>query len=289
MEKGSQPTDGGNLILSQTERDQLLTQYPVLKDVIHPFMGAEDFIDNTRRYCLWFTDKQALCFKDVPEIKKRLKGVREMRLESPKAATRQDAETPHLFSERRYVVAPQIIMPSVTSERREYIPVGLLGSDTVVSNLAFAIYHAEPWLFAVISSKMHIVWVSAVAGRLKSDYRYSNTICFNNFPFPEISSSQKKELGKCAEAVLTQRENHPEKTIAQLYDPDTMPAELLKAHRALDAAVEKCYRAKAFASDEERLEFLFAEYEKMTAAGQADLLAVEPAKKTKPQKKKSHA
>jgi len=124
---------------------------------------------------------------------------------------------------------------------------------------------------------------------LETRIRYSSSICYNNFPFPAISAPQKKELGKCAEAVLTQRESHPEKTIAQLYDPDTMPPELLKAHRVLDAAVEKCYRAKAFASDEERLEFLFAEYEKMIAAGQTELLTVEPAKKSKTQKKKSHA
>ena len=289
MDYGSKPTDGGNLILSQEERVQLLEQHPEVKELVHPFMGAEDFIDGIRRYCLWVTDDQARRFKDISAIKKRFNKVREMRLASDKEATRRDAEIPHRFSERRYVAAPQIIMPSVTSERREYIPVGLLGSDTVISNLAFAIYHAEPWIFSVISSRMHMAWVRAVAGRLEERIRYSNTICYNNFPFPDIEAMQKKELGKCAEEVLKQRENHPEKTIAQLYDPDTMPADLLIAHRALDAAVEKCYRAKSFANDEERLEFLFAEYEKMAAAGQADLLAVEPAKKTKPRKKTAHA
>ena len=136
---------------------------------------------------------------------------------------------------------------------------------------------------------MHLVWARAVAGGLETRIRYSSSICYNNFCFPAISTLQRGELDKRAEEVLKQRESHPEKTIAQLYDPDTMPADLLAAHRALDAAVEKCYRAKAFASDEERLEFLFAEYEKMTAAGQADLLTVEPAKKTKHRKKKVHA
>jgi len=134
---------------------------------------------------------------------------------------------------------------------------------------------------------MHLVWARAVAGGLETRIRYSSSICYNNFPFPEISAAQKQELGNRAEAVLTQRENFPEKTIAQLYDPDTMPADLLAAHRALDAAVEKCYRAKPFASDEERLEYLFAEYERMTAAEQADLLTPAPTKKSKP--KKSHA
>ncbi len=289
MNKGSGPTDGGNLILSREEMEQLLIQHPELKAVIHRFAGAEDYIDGKLRFCLWLSDSQAKEFKDIPEIKRRLAAVRKMRLASPKIETQREAETPHRFSEPRHVAAPSIIVPRHSSERRDYIPFGYLGSDVVVADSASAIYHAEPWIFAVISGKMHMAWVRAVAGRLEERIRYSNTICYNNFPFPEISATQKQELGKCAEAVLTQRESHPEKTIAQLYDPDTMPAELLKAHRELDAAVEKCYRAKAFASDEERLEFLFAEYEKMTAAGQAELLAAEPAKKTTTRKKKVHA
>ena len=240
--------------LAVSSRADLLAQYPELKMVVHPFMGAEDFIDGHYRHCLWFTDEQALRFGDIPEIKRRLDKVREMRLASPKAATRRDAETPHRFSEPRYVATQQIIMPSVTSERRNYIPVGWIGSETVISNLAFAIYHAEPWVFAVISSQLHMVWVRAVAGRLKTDCRYSNTICYNNFPFPDISAEQQRELDRKAEAALMAREHHYVKTIAQLYDPDTMPANLLAAHRALDAAVEQCYRAKPFTSDEERLE-----------------------------------
>ena len=225
MDYGSKPTDGGNLILSRPERDQLLAEHPELKEVIHPFMGAEDFIDGIRRYCLWFTDEQARRFKEVTEIKRRLEKVREMRLASPKAATRRDAGTPHRFSERRYISAPQIIMPSVTSERRDYIPVGLLGRNTVISNLAFAIYDAEPWLFGVISSQMHLAWVRAVAGRLEERIRYSNTICYNNFPLPDVSAHQTKELNRLSEEVLVAREHHHEKTIAQLYEPNTMPAE----------------------------------------------------------------
>jgi hypothetical protein len=279
MDYGSKPTDGGNLILSSDEKIQLLEQYPELKEVVRPFMGADDFINGHYRHCLWFTDEQALRFGDIPEIKRRLRKVKEMRLASPKAATRQDAETPHRFSERRYLETQQIIMPSVSSERRHYIPVGWIRSDTVISNLAFAIYHAEPWVFGVISSQMHMVWVRAVAGRLKTDYRYSSSICYNNFPFPDISAEQKRELDQKAEEVLGTREAYFMKTIAWLYDPDTMPAELLAAHRTLDAAVEQCYRSKPFTSDEERLEYLFAEYERMTAAEQADLRTPAPEKK----------
>ena len=281
MDYGSKPTDGGNLILSRYEKIELLERYPELKEVIHPFMGAEDFIDSHYRYCLWLSDEQALRFGEIPEIKRRLDKVREMRLASTKEATRRDAETPHLFSERRYLETQQIIMPSVTSERRNYIPVGWIGSDTVISNSTFAIYHAEPWVFGVISSQMHMVWVRAVAGRLKTDYRYSSTICYNSFPFPEISAEQKRELDQLAEEVLGVREDYHVKTIAWLYNPETMPAALLAAHRALDAAIERCYRTKPFTSDDERLEYLFAEYERMTAAEAADLFTPAPAKRAK--------
>ena len=289
MEKGSQPTDAGNFILSRFESDELLAKHPDLKDVIHRFAGAEDYIDGTYRYCLWMTDEHARRFKDVPEIKLRLAKVREMRLASPKAATRRDADTPHLFSERRYIEAPQIIIPCHSSERRDYIPFGYLGSDVVVSNAALVIYGAEPWLFGLIASQMHMAWVRAVAGRLEERIRYSNTICYNNFPLPDLSTAQTKELNRLAEAVLMARERHHEKTIAQLYDPDTMPSDLLAAHRAVDAAVEQCYRTKPFTSDEERLEYLFALYEQMTATEAGELFTTPAATKAKIKKPKSHA
>lgn len=291
MDYGSKPTDGGNLILSRPERDQLLAQHPELNEVIRRFAGAEDYIDGTYRYCLWMTDEHARRFKDIPEIKDRLAKVREMRLASPKVPTQRDAEFPHRFSERRYVEAPQIIVPSVTSERREYIPFGYLGSDVVVSNAALAIYNAEPWVFGVLTSQMHLAWVRAVAGRLEERIRYSNTICYNNFPLPDLSAAQTKNLNRLGEAVLVAREHHHEKTIAQLYDPDTMPPELLAAHRALDAGVEQCYRTKPFTSDEERLEYLFALYEQMTAAEEGELFTpLTPTKaKTKTKKASSHA
>jgi hypothetical protein len=287
MDYGSKPTDGGNLILSRPERDRVLASHPDLKDVIHRFAGAEDYIDGTYRYCLWMTDEDARRFKDVPEVKLRLAKVREMRLASTKAPTRRDAATPHRFSERRHVAASSIIIPCHTSERRDYIPFGYLGSDVVVSNAALAIYGAEPWIFGVISSRMHMAWVQVVAGRIKTDYRYSNTICYNNFPFPAITTAQIAALNRISEAVLTTREHHHEKTMAWLYDPDTMPAELLAAHRSLDAAVEQCYRTKPFTSDSERLEYLFALYEQMTAADAGELFAPPAPTKAKAKTKKS--
>lgn len=266
MTKGSGPTDGGNLLLTRDQRAGLLENHPELNEVIHSFVGAEDYIDGTSRYCLWFSNEQAKKFQGIPEIASRLKKVREMRLASSKVATRRDAEIPHKFSEPRYEVAPSILIPRHSSERRKYIPFGYLPKEAVVADSASAIYHAEPWTFAVISSRIHLAWTRAVAGRLEERIRYSNTICYNNFPFPDITKSQKKTLDEKAEAVLAAREAHPEKTIAQLYDPDKMPASLLAAHTALDLAVEKCYRDKPFPedSDEDRLEFLFKLYLKMT-------------------------
>ena len=164
---------------------------------------------------------------------------------------------------------------------------GYLDSGSIIPNSAQAIYHAEPWIFGVISSQMHMVWVRTVAGRLKSDYRYSSSICYNNFPFPAIDERQRIALNTAAEELLVTREKHPAKTIAQLYDPDTMPADLLLAHQALDKTVEQCYRAKPFTSDEERLEYLFLLYEKMTAPEAGELFTDSSPSQTKAKSKKS--
>jgi len=265
MTKGSGPTDGGNLILSSAQKKALLEQHPECKEIVRRFVGAEDYIDGFYRFCLWVSDEQAKRFQKIPFIKQRFNKVREMRQESPKESTRRDAAYPHRFSEPRHEEAASIVVPRHTSERRLYIPFGYLGAENIVSDSASAIYHAKPWIFAVVSSQMHMVWVRAVAGRLEERIRYSNTICYNNFPFPEINAKQRQTLNEAAEDVLVTREKHFPATIATLYDPDIMPADLLAAHSALDAAVEQCYRAKPFNSDEERLEYLFTLYEKMTA------------------------
>jgi type I restriction-modification system DNA methylase subunit len=287
MDYGSKPADGGNLLFSKEERDHLLKDHPELKKVIRRFAGAEDYIDGFFRYCLWMTDEDATRYKKLPEIKDRLSKVRKMREDSDKEPTRRDADFPHRFSERRHVNAPSIIIPIHSSERRTYIPFGYLEKGVVIANSALAIYDAEPWLFGIISSQMHMAWVHVVAGRIKSDFRYSNTLCYNNFPFPQISDEQTKDINRKAEEVLSIRERHHEKTIAWLYDPDTMPGELLSAHRALDEAVERCYRAKPFASDDERLEFLFALYEQMAASDGLELFARSVKEKAKRKPKNS--
>jgi hypothetical protein len=208
-----------------------------------------------------------------------------MRLRSPKKATIDLAKYPHKFGEIRYNQSTSaIVFPSVSSESREYIPIGFIDGQTVISNLAFGIYDAEPWLFSLLNSKMHMTWVGVVAGQLETRIRYSNTLCYNTFPFPPITDAQKQELEKHVYAILEEREKHSEKTLAQLYDPDKMPAGLREAHRQNDLAVERCYRSRPFESDEERLEYLFRLYEQMIAEEKTKGTLFESP--TKPKKKK---
>jgi hypothetical protein len=203
--------------------------------------------------------------KSIKGINKRIEQVREFRLASKKKATQVKADMSHRFTEARYGEKNSIIIPRVSSERRPYIPIGFLESDTIILDSAQAIYDPEPFIFAIISSRIHMTWVRAVAGRLKTDYRYSSALCYNTFPFPEITEAQKTTLEDHVFNVLDEREKHPEKTMAELYDPDKMPEGLKQAHHEMDLAVEQCYRKQPFKSDEERLEYLFKLYEEMIA------------------------
>jgi hypothetical protein len=193
-----------------------------------------------------------------------MENVRSFRLKSTKMSTVEWAEKPYAFTERRYKNSPCIIVPSHSSERREYIPIDYLDAGTVISNAAFAVYDAPLWLFGILTSRMHMTWVRTVGGRLKTDYRYSAQLCYNTFPFPSITSAQQEEIAAAAEEVLGVREDHPGLTLADLYDPDRMPADLRQAHAELDNLVEQCYPGYPFATDEDRLECLFKLYEKMT-------------------------
>ena len=265
MTKGSMPADGGNLILSPNEKDDLVAAYPQSSILIKQFVGSQEFIRDEARYCLWIRDGDLDLAASIPPIRQRAERVYQMRMESKKETTNKDAQRPYQFSEVRYIEGTNaIIVPSVSSERREYIPIGYVGADTVISNLAFAVYDAELWLFAILTSKMHNIWVRAVGGRLKTDYRYSATLCYNTFPFPKISAEQKDELKALAREVLGARAEHTEMTLGEMYNPETMPVDLRLAHQALDAAIERCYRPEPFTSDEERLEYLFKLYERMT-------------------------
>ena len=265
MQKGSQPADGGFLILDKDERDSLLRESPLSKEVIKTYLGASEFIKGEVRYCLWIQENQYENVKQIPQIEARLNQVMAFRLKSSKVSTQEWASKPYSFTECRYVDKECIIVPSTSSEGRKYIPVGVLERGTIVSNSAFTIYDAPLWLFGILTSEMHMTWVRTVGGRLKTDYRYSAQLCYNTFPFPSISDTKKSEIEAAAEEVLFIREDYPDKTLADLYDPDKMPDDLRKAHERLDAVVESCYPGAPFANDEARLECLFKLYEKMTA------------------------
>lgn len=265
MSFGSMPNDGGYLLLDEQEKEELINDDPNSLIFIHPLLGAQEFIRGEKRYCLWITFSNFAKASSIQKIKERIDNCKKVRLESRRPSTNKLAEVPYSFGEVRYKDSECIIVPGVSSENRKYIPMGYLQKGTVVTNSAFAIYDASLWLFGILTSEMHMTWVRTVGGRLETRYRYSAGLCYNTFPFPSISDSKKAEIEAAAEEVLLVRADYPERTLADLYDPDKMPADLREAHEKLDAIVESCYPGAPFANDEARLECLFKLYEKMTA------------------------
>ena len=227
--------------------------------------GSEEFINAKPRYCLWIDDEDVEDAMGNEEIRSRVERTKALRLDSTDSSCLKLAEKPYQFREHPNLDKDKIIIPRVSSERRKYIPMGFLDKGKVISDSAFAIYDASLWLFGILTSEMHMIWVRTVGGRLETRYRYSAGLCYNTFPFPSISDSKKSEIEDAATEVLLARENYPEKTLADLYDPDKMPADLREAHENLDRIVESCYPGAPFANDEARLECLFKLYEKMTA------------------------
>ncbi len=260
---GNKPTDGGHLILSESEKDDLIFKFPESKGLIKKLISGGDFLNGKMRWCLWITNSNLNVAKSIPPIQERINKVKKFRLKSKANSTVEYANLAHKFRQISFKETNCIVVPFTSSIRRNYIPFDYIESDTIVTNSAGVIYDAEFWIFGVISSRMHMVWVSAVAGKLKTDYRYSGSICYNSFPFTNISTKQKEQINLHVFVVLEEREKHSGKTLAQLYDPDKMPKGLREAHHQLDLAIERCYRLKPFESDTERLEYLFKEYEKM--------------------------
>ncbi len=266
MTYGCKANDDGNLILEQYEIDKLLREYPVAEKFIKPLMGSLEFIRDEHRFCLWIDDVDFSEAYSIPPIRDRIERNRIYR-QNGSAEAKRLAERPHQFREHYHISErskEKILVPRVSSERREYIPIGYVDKDTIISDSAFAVYDAEKWLFALLTSKMHNLWVRAVGGRLKTDIRYSATLCYNTFPFPKLTEAQKKELSILADNIITVREENYFLTLGEMYNPETMPEDLRKAHHQLDLAVERIYRPEPFASDEERLAHLFKLYAKMT-------------------------
>jgi hypothetical protein len=265
MNKGSQPTDGGNLLLGDDEMHELIAQEPSSKKYIKRFVSGYDFLNNVNRWCLWLKEISPNELKNMPLVLERVNKVKEMRLASKKKATQQWAEYPTLFTEDRQPQKQFIAIPEVSSARRKYIPIGFLSADIVPNNKIQVIADASLYHFGILTSLMHMTWVNYVCGRLKSDFDYSAGIVYNNYPWPKApTDKQIAAVQAAAQAVLDARAKFPDSSLADLYDPLTMPPELVRAHQALDKAVDKCYRAAAFTSETERLEYLFGLYNEYT-------------------------
>ena len=241
LQNGGKPTEGGFLILSEDEKNKLIKEEPLAEKFIRPYMMGKDFINRKPRYCLWLVKASPSELKKMPLVMKRIEAVRDYRLQSPKLATQKKAETPMLFDEVRECTSNYVAIPKVSSENRKYIPMDYLQPEIIPGDKLFMLQDATLYDFGVLTSNVHMAWMRAVAGRLKSDYSYSNTIVYNNFPWPTPTPAQKERIEKTAQAILDARALYPESSLADLYDELTMPVELRKAHRANDKAVMEAY------------------------------------------------
>jgi hypothetical protein len=263
MQFGNMPNDGGSLLLTSEEKRQLLNKSPSADIFIRGLVGSQEFIKGIERYCLWIDDQSLADAKAIPEIARRIEKVREHRLASVDKNTNELANRPHQFREMHDADEHTIIVPSVSSENRPYLPVGLLVDGSIVSNLAFALRDAPLWALALIASRLHLVWVVNVCGKLESRIRYSSTLGWHTFPVPKLTIRDKAELTEASEGILQAREKFFPETIAEMYDPDKMPKELRDAHACNDRIVEKIFAGRTFHNDTERLGHLFKLYLKM--------------------------
>jgi len=274
--KGSQPTDGGNLLFTPNEAAEFIKNEPKAEKFIKPFIGADEFINGKKRYCLWLKDASPAELRQMPRVLERLDAVKAMRLASTKEATRKYAEKPWLFTEIRQPDVTYIGIPRHSSENRDYIPMQFFTPDNILGDSCLMVPGGSIMQFGVLNSAMHMAWVRAVCGRIKSDYRYSNQICYNPFPWPMPKPDQKKKIEAATQAVLDARAAHPGSTLADLYDPRVMPADLRKAHQALDKAVDAAYRSQPFTTEAARLEHLLGLYQQLVTP-----LIVQTARKPK--------
>jgi hypothetical protein len=238
---GNKPIDGGNYLFTEEQKDTFLRQEPQAEKWFRPWIGSDEFINGYRRYCLWLGECSPAELRHMPEAMKRVEAVRQFRLDSKSVPTRKLADTPRRFHVENMPISNYIVIPEVSSERRRYIPIGFVSPDIMASNLVKVVPNATLFHFGILTSNVHMAWVRAVCGRLKSDYRYSKDIVYNNFPWPDALDEQKSAIEKLAQAVLDARALFPDSSLADLYDPAAMPPELLKAHRDLDRAVMKLY------------------------------------------------
>ena len=266
MFKGSQPTDNGLLLLTDSEKEDLSDKEPFAAKFIFPFISAREFLHNEKRWCIWLVNANPADIKQCPRIMKRLEEIKTFRLKSTKAATVKWAQLPGLFTENRQPASDYILLPRHSSENRNYIPFGFFAPNNIIADSCSSIPNASLFHFGILSSLMHVAWIKYVCGRIKSDFRYSNDIVYNNYPWPASpTDKQSKAIEEAAQKVLNTRKEFPNSSLADLYDPLTMPPTLVKAHQELDRAVDLAYRPQPFINETKRIEFLFELYDKYTA------------------------
>lgn len=264
MSFGNMPLDGGNLLLTSEQKNELLISEPQAEKFIKPFIGAREFLRNEEKWCLWLKDADPSELKQLPVVMKKVQAVRDFRLASTRLQTVDRAGSPTLFGEIRDFGRTYIVVPRVSSERREYVPMARYSDSEIAGDTCQVIPNATLYHFGILTSQMHMAWMRTVAGRLKSDYRYSKDIVYNNFIWPEVTDTQTAHIETLAQAVLDARAEFPDSSLADLYDPLTMPPKLAKAHKALDRAVDRLYRSEPFSSDADRVALLFDLYQTKT-------------------------
>ena len=278
MINGSKPVDDGNFFFTDAEKEEFIIKEPKAEKYIKQILSSEEFLNGKKRWCLWLENADPSELNKMPLLVNRLENIRKFRANSTKKSVKKQASTPALFSEIRQPKDNYIIIPRHSSENRKYIPFGFFNSDIIASDSCIALPNATLFHFGVLTSSMHNAWVKYTCGRIKSDYRYSNVLVYNNFIWPEnTSEKQIKTIERASQQILNVRAEFPNSSLAHLYSPLTMPPILVKAHNELDKAVDLAYRAQAFISEAKRMEFLFELYEKYTA----DLFTKEKPKKTK--------
>ncbi|MFH0977624.1 MAG: type IIL restriction-modification enzyme MmeI, partial [Spirochaetota bacterium] len=278
---GSKPVDAGNLFLTDLEKDELIKKEPDAKKYIKPILSAKEFLNGKFRWVLWLVDASPSDLQKLPLILEKVNNIKDFRLKSTKVSVQKQAETPTLFSEIRQPKNNYILIPRHSSENRKYIPMGFFDPDYIVSDSCTALPNATLFHFGILMSLMHMTWVRYVCGRIKSDFRYSNDIVYNNFPWPENPTERNvKQIEEKSQQVLDARNDYPDSSLADLYDPLTMPPKLVKAHQELDKAVDLCYRSQPFVNETKRIEFLFELYSKYDS----NLFTEEKEKKRKKKK-----
>jgi hypothetical protein len=260
---GSMPNDGGYLLLDKAEKDDLIRSNVEAKKIIRNFLGADEFVKNIPRYCIWLKDIPPSQYRHIKEIQDRIQNVKKHRENSKREATRKLAAFPTLFGEIRHPDTNYLLIPEVSTSKRKYIPIGFINKDTIASNLCLLIPNATLYEFGIVASLMHMAWTKYICGRLGNGYRYSASIDYNNFPWPHSSDKQIVKIEQEAQEVLDTRSKFPNDNLADLYDPIAMPPALSKAHQKLDKAVEIAY-VRSFDNDSQRVAYLFELYQKLS-------------------------